>query len=92
MKKTYTKPTILWESFSLTQSIAAGCSDFSNSTLGKPSSGDKINCGWDMGNLIVWVANDGSAKTDCNYDWGADEPFDVLCYNNPNGGMTIFGS
>ena len=90
-KKTYKKPMVKIERFDLTQKVAAGCGDFSNSTLGKPSSGDKINCGWDLGNMIVWVADTGKG-TDCTFPWGENEEFEGHCYNNPNGGLTIFGS
>lgn len=89
MKKTYTKPSIQIEKFCLSQSIASGCGASSDSTLGRPSHGDKATCGWDMGNLVVWT---GDGSSGCNWPWGVDERFDSVCYNNPNGGMTIFGS
>ena len=91
MKRQYTRPTLRIERFSLSQTVASSCGDFTGSTLGKPSSGDKVSCGWDVGGYIVWVADSQSAH-DCNVHMSEDARFEAVCYNNPNGGLTIFGS
>ena len=92
MKRTYTKPTILLESFTLTQSIASDCGPFpANGSLGTPSSADKYSCGWDMMDFTIWA--DG-INPDCNSNMGVTNDTEIsgVCYNNPNGGLTIFGS
>lgn len=89
MKKTYTKPTFNMEYFSLSQSIAAGCGAVSGgNTLGRPNHWEKSTCGWDMGNLVVWT----DANSGCDVKWGENDALGAVCYNNPNGGNTIFNS
>jgi len=89
MRKEYVKPGISVELFSLAQSIAAACEGFQHDTgLGEPAHYDKTTCGWAMGDFIVFV--DAKICTDAQI--GEDEDFNGLCYNNPDGGTTIFGS
>lgn len=86
MKKIYQKPGIYVENFGLSQSIAATCGvGNAESTLGKPSLADKNSCGWDMGNMIIWVE-----RPACK-DLMPDTDMGFGCYNNPNGGVTVFG-
>lgn len=89
MKKTYVKPSINMEYFTLSQSIAAGCGSVpGGNTTGKPNHGDKTTCGWDMGNMVIWTEDNGG----CDFEWGADDPWETVCYNNPNGGNSVFNS
>ncbi len=89
MKETYVKPQLQIEYFALSQSIAAGCGAVAGgNTLGKPSHWNKTTCGWDMGNLVVWT----EANIGCTVKWGEDDEFNAVCYNNPNGGNSIFSS
>lgn len=89
MKKQYTKPFIRLESFVMSQSIAGGCGAVpGGNTLGKPGYSSVGSCGWNVGDTIVWV----NSSTGCNYPWGADDPFNSVCYNNPSGGNNIFNS
>lgn len=82
MKKTYMKPDIYVESFSLTQSIAYGCTA-QNLGLGKPGPVDANSCGWVIegqtyfayGNVEICTAGEA----------------EIVCYNAPNGNV-IFGS
>ncbi|MBE5956523.1 MAG: hypothetical protein E7253_08725 [Lachnospiraceae bacterium] len=87
MKKEYTKPVIILENFSMTQSIAHNCGealDFDLATLKY-----KSTCGWDdgSGNIIFTSSNSGCAFPD-----DTDSPEDLVCYNNPSGGYNIFNS
>ena len=89
MKKNYTKPMFNIDVFSLTQSIAATCPALNrDAELGRPNHWSKENCGWDMGNIIVFVEEDPCS----DIQWGEDDPFEGVCYNNPDGGSEIFGS
>lgn len=88
MKAVYKKPSVRIEYFTLSQSIAT-CNAFQDSTVGGPGQGDKVVCGWDMGNVIVWT---GEGESNCNMPWGEDDEFSGVCYNNPSGGNSIFGS
>ena len=82
MKKAYTKPVMIVERFTLSQTIAHNCGknlDFSMATLASKSS-----CGWDIGGLIFFM--DPTACTMCT------EEFDGVCHNAPEGGYNIFNS
>lgn len=87
MKQNYVKPTIMIERFSLCQNIAAGCT--TGNEWGSSNHGDKSSCGWQTpGGDVIWL--DGSGV--CNDYYGPDDEFGGVCYNNPGGGLTIFGS
>lgn len=88
MKQKYTKPSLIKETFTLSQSIAKNCGrllDFNKATLA-----DRANCGWDVdGNhntkhdVVFLDAAACSIKT---------QYFAGVCYNNPEGGMNVFNS
>ncbi|MBE5957110.1 MAG: hypothetical protein E7253_11765 [Lachnospiraceae bacterium] len=89
MKKEYTKPVIILENFSMTQSIAHNCGDnliFDYATLKY-----KGSCGWDDGSGVVLFT---SANTACTFadDDESDNLPGTACYNNPEGGFNIFNS
>lgn len=95
MKKTYTKPALYMEDFTLSQSIAHNCGDgldWSQANLKY-----KSTCGWNTGldvdgngvNEIVFTASAGS---NCNKVLGEGEKFMGICYNNPDGGLNVFNS
>ena len=87
MKKTYMKPGLYVENFALSQEIAGNCGHANKPTLGVPAHDNKDSCGWDMGNLIVWTVG---VTPNCTFPGG--DKFEGICYNNPNGGQTIFAS
>lgn len=92
MKKKYNKPGIIIESFEIAQSISAGCGakpGGEGSTTGKPNHGDKLSCGWDMGNVSIWTSNNNNCK---DIIIGENDIWQGVCYNNPNGVNTIFSS
>ena len=78
MKKTYIKPSLYVENFSLTQSVATGCTAQKND-LGKPSQAYEGICGWDFAGQTFFTAG-------INPDCTAGEA-DFLCYNAPNGSI-----
>ncbi len=89
MKKVYVKPALQVEYFDLTQSIASGCGAApGGNSLEKPNHWDKSTCGWDMGNLVIWT----EANSGYSLKWDADAPWEGVCYNNPEGGNSIFTS
>lgn len=93
MKKKYSKPLMNIELFTLAQSIAATCPALQHDTgLGNPNHYSKTSCGWNMGNIIIFTAENSG----CTVKWEEDDPVNIgdiaLCYNNPDGGTQIFGS
>lgn len=91
MKAVYKKPEIRIERFTLSQTIAS-CGAAQDSTLGGPNQGTKATCGWVVGSEVYWsslpACDDGTGEA---YPEGWDE-LGGVCYNNPNGGTTIFSS
>lgn len=79
---------IALESFNLSQSIAAGCGAIHDSTLGTPTQSSKETCAWDVGGYTVFL----NGKDICHIQLGENGDFNGVCYNNPNGGTSIFSS
>lgn len=86
MKKAYSKPDILFESFSLATSIAAGCEEKALST--------QDACGVKFGKSIIFtseahgcasVISDGSLTG----NW-VDKENNGLCYHNPSATYNVF--
>lgn len=90
LKRTYEKPLFAVECFTMAQSVAAaGCGAVAGgNTLGGPNQWTKTDCGWNMGNQVVWT----EANSGCSVKLGENDPFDAVCYNNPGGGNSIFSS
>lgn len=83
MKKLYSKPEILFESFTMSTNIAAGCK-FINSIPAETI------CGYDDGrNGRVFTDGVGGANG-CIYTQPDDN--DRLCYHVPNEDYDIFNS
>lgn len=80
MKKTYMKPELAIETFSLSQSIAAGCGRIpqGEKTLTEPD-----NCSFMLGPVRVF-----SSTPTCE----ATPDGNSVCYNNPNPEQAIFYS
>lgn len=86
MKKTYVKPEILFENFSLNTSIASGCEEI----IDNQSKGD---CGLDFGDIVIFV----SQATGCTTNKGVvvegdDGDYNGLCYHVPQGTNNLFNS
>lgn len=87
MKQNYVKPTIMIERFSLCQNIASDCT--AGTEWGSAAHADKYSCGWyNPSGEILWLIDSNV----CNDHYGPNDDVGGLCYNNPNGGLTIFGS
>lgn len=88
MKQQYSKPVLIKETFTLSQSIAKNCGrmlDFSHATQA-----DTANCGWDVDGNI-------NTRSDVIFMEAADCTIKTLyiqgvCYNNPAGGFNVFNS
>ena len=100
MKKKYVKPAFGVDLFTVAQSIAMNCGWEVISEFGRPAHPDKYQCGWDMGNVIIFLESMTSCTDPEDPDGigiigqpvGEDEKVEGICYNNPNGGATIFAS
>ena len=83
MKKIYSKPEVVFESFMVSTSIAAGCEvDTDQASRG--------NCGLKFGSYILFV----SVETGCNF-WNEKNPnesADGICYHNPSENNNLFNS
>lgn len=82
MKKAYSRPDIVFESFSLCTSIAAGCEYGSNFTKG--------TCGYEYTDEIYIFTSDVTGCTRKVTD--GSEKFDGICYHNPSDLKNIFQS
>lgn len=83
MKKEYSKPEIMFESFTMSTSIAAGCEN----KFGAPS---RSTCGYenDDGDTI-FVTGIGGA---CNIMGNEESKFNGLCYHVPVETNNLFNS
>ena len=89
MKKTYEKPKIAIEHFTLTQNIAVSCGYKDEDYLGRPTHGEKGECGWDNGiGEVYWTSRDAG----CSDSYSEDLVVGEICYNSPAGVATIFAS
>ena len=91
MKKTYTKPALTLEYFTLTQSIAISCGWKDEDYIGFPTHGEKSTCGWNDGfGGVYWTSTTICKGAEIGYP--EDFPVGEVCYNNPNGQPQIFAS
>lgn len=89
MKKKYVKPQFGVDMFAVAQSIAENCGWNHSAEMGQPGHASKDVCGWDMGNIMVFL---DTMTGICDWQIPEDESIENYCYNNPNGGTTIFAS
>lgn len=90
MKERYVKPDLRVEYFTLSQSVAnGGCgAPHWDDVMGGPNQVEKTTCGWDFGvGPAIWLLG----IENCQEKW-PDEAVSGICYNNPDGGFSIFGS
>jgi hypothetical protein len=87
MKKAYSKPDIVFEDFSLSTNIAAGCEE-------KPF-GHSDQCGVKWGKKIIFtltMTNCGTKIVE-GQESGADaDEYNKLCYHNPYESYNVFYS
>lgn len=88
MKKVYKKPTVHFEQFTMSQSIALSCGYKDEDYYGFPTHADKLTCGWNDGSgEVYWTSTPA-----CGDSYSPDLVIGEVCYNNPNGQPTIFAS
>ena len=96
MKEQYVKPLIVFEDFSLTQTIARNCGDTHTGTLGESTHYDEFTCTWDLGGVTIFFTEPDDYPYDTCDDgpWDPETEYEVegMCYNNPDGGQEIFSS
>lgn len=76
------------EKFALAQTIAQSCGYVSGGSSGSPAHADKNTCGWNDGYGDVYWLDASVCKDVVGEDFSNGE----VCYNNPNGGVSIFAS
>ena len=82
MKKNYSKPDILFESFSLSTDIAGGCERFVYSFSGG-------QCGVKYGSYVIFTTN----VTGCTVKVeDGSKSYDSLCYHVPTDQNNVFNS
>lgn len=90
MKMKYTKPNLTVELFTMTQMIAETCGvPYQDPLYGGPNHDSKDVCGWrdPMGD-VYWI----DSTMNCTEETAADVQINGICYNTPDGGLSIFGS
>lgn len=80
MKKTYMKPRVSFEDFSLNTSIAAGCERITENHK-------QWECAVQFGPDIIF----GTEMTLCEYKISLDD-YDFICYHNPTTDNNLFNS
>ena len=93
MKKTYTKPVIMFESFALSTNIAAGCEFEANFSSG--------NCGYVVnsprGERVVFVDSSTGCTSRVQYDYNYQDfvlikDNNQICYHVPAPESNLFNS
>ncbi len=79
MKKQYEKPQIIFDSFELSQSIAAGCEFIANHEWAK--------CAVDDGLQMLFTMDTAACES-----VPGPGPFDSVCYDIPNPSNNVFSS
>lgn len=98
MKEEYIKPILMFETFTLSQTIAKNCGDtHTSSSFGESNHYNENTCQWVMGEFLVFM------NTGCDIETTGDPEMDALlldsllaeygaCYNNPENGQPVFSS
>ena len=79
MKKTYSKPKIIFEDFTLNDSIAGDCEMITDTPA-------RRQCGIDFGGMIIFLED-----TNCTYVPEVDD-YNGYCYHLPTEGNNLFNS
>ena len=81
MKKIYSKPEIMFESFAMSTSIAAGCDN-------KVTTPSLDQCGVEFGgDILFW-----STMSACTTPLDKNTDNDPVCYHNPTDDTNMFNS
>lgn len=92
MREQYMKPVIIFERFSLAQTIAYDCGDSHSGTLGESNHYNEYTCEWDMGGATYFFVQEGGRCDDGPEDPEEEWEGEGLCYNGPSGGTSLFSS
>ena len=86
MKKTYSKPDIMFDSFSMNTNIASGCGMITK----LPTQGV---CGYqpDRSNFVVFTSSMTSGDGACTYPED-DGEYNGICYHVPTSDDSLFSS
>jgi hypothetical protein len=90
VKKEYKKPLVAVEHFPMVYTSARDCMD--NIAQDQLTLGEISNCGWVLGDIVVFVTSDISRAQSCTLDGAIFEENLDVCYNNPGEGRYIFRS
>ena len=82
MKRTYTKPEIVFEDFTLSTNIAAGCEV-------KIDTQAQGNCGYEFGGMVLFLNGIAGCSDEIEDDGSR---FNGLCYHNPTDLNNLFNS
>ena len=85
MKKAYTQPSILFESFALSENIASANVNCTRNISNQYSG----HCGLQFGNKIVFTTGVTGCRTKVE---DGSSMFDGLCYHIPSGNNKLFNS
>ncbi len=83
MKREYTKPLIMFEDFSLSTNIAAGC----GLKTQLPSPNMEYGCGYQIRGAVVFITE----ANGCTYV-EADGDYNGICYHVPTDDNNLFNS
>ena len=84
MKKVYAKPEIVFESFSLSQNIAAGCEVKTNLPGNK-------TCGLDFSGVVIFLDSISGCVEKITSE-GGDGSYNGICYHVFTGESNLFNS
>lgn len=85
MKKTYSKPQILFEDFTLNTSIAGDCEEKTNTPAQR-------QCGLDFGAGVVFLEAAKYCTIDVPDNGNGDGEYNGLCYHVFSNGRNLFNS
>ena len=81
MKKTYSKPEIMFESFAVSTNIAAGCGDMKEYAEFAADA-----CGVTFGNMVLFFDTIAACKNPVS------DGYENICYHNPSDDNNLFNS
>lgn len=81
MKKQYKKPLVLFDNFSLSTNIAAGCEYSTNFAMNQ--------CGYKFAPGVIVFTEE---NTGCGKKVLADENYNGICYHNPSDANNLYSS
>lgn len=84
MKKTYTKPEIMFEDFTLTTNIAAGCEALTTTATLRA-------CGLDYSGIQIFMEGQTGCTDEQVTNVGGDGKWQHICYHIPDG-FNVFNS